>query len=59
MRPNVALDTMLLGLPREAVDEQEGGRRKKRGKWAAAPTVQVLAEHTHAGNLPSVAVSAL
>lgn len=38
MRPNVALFTMLLGLSREAVDEQEGGRRKKRGKWAAAPS---------------------
>lgn len=33
---NVALDTVLWGLSREAVEEQEGGWRKKRGKQAAA-----------------------
>lgn len=37
MRLNAALDTVPLGLSSEAMEEQEGGWRKKRGKWAADP----------------------
>lgn len=38
IRLKAALDTVPLSLSREAMEEQEGGWRKKRGKWAADPS---------------------